>query len=171
MAQDRAKDNDFKQLFLEMYPRLVRYAVSLLGDGNEARDVVGDVFEKAWNQFSSLQMETRRSWLYASVRNACLNWLKHQQVEQTNVEALIEATQYDMSTRYEEHERLLQQAEQIARELKEPTCTILRLCYFEHLTYQQATDRLGISPNTVKKHISKALATLRERMKHTNIEN
>lgn len=59
MAQDRAKDNDFKQLFLEMYPRLVRYAVSLLGDGNEARDVVGDVFEKAWNQFSSLQMETR----------------------------------------------------------------------------------------------------------------
>ena len=154
MAQDRAKDNDFKQLFLEMYPRLVRYAVSLLGDGNEARDIVGDVFEKAWNQFSSLQMETRRSWLYASVRNACLNWLKHQQVEQTNVEALIEATRYDMSTRYEEHERLLQQAEQIARELKEPTCTILRLCYFEHLTYQQAADRLGISPNTVKKHIS-----------------
>ncbi len=171
VAQDRAKNNDFKQLFLEMYPRLVRYAVSLLGDGNEARDVVGDVFEKAWNQFSSLQMETRRSWLYASVRNACLNWLKHQQVEQTNVEALIEATRYDMSTRYEEHECLLQQAEQIARELKEPTCTILRLCYFEHLTYQQAADRLGISPNTVKKHISKALATLRERMKYTNIEN
>ena len=171
MAQDRAKDNDFKQLFLEMYPRLVRYAVSLLGDGNEARDIVGDVFEKAWNQFSSLQLETRRSWLYASVRNACLNWLKHQQVEQTNVEALIEATRYDMSTQYEEHERLLQQAEQIARELKEPTCTILRLCYFEHLTYQQAADRLCISPNTVKKHISKALATLRERMKYTNIEN
>ena len=171
MAQDRAKDNDFKQLFLEMYPRLVRYAVSLLGDGNEARDIVGDVFEKAWNQFSSLQMETRRSWLYASVRNACLNWLKHQQVEQTNVEALIEATRYDMSTQYEEHERLLQQAEQIARELKEPTFTILRLCYFEHLTYQQAADRLDISPNTVKKHISKALAILRERMKHTNIEN
>ena len=47
VAQDRAKDNDFKQLFLEMYPRLVRYAVSLLGDGNEARDIVGDVFEKA----------------------------------------------------------------------------------------------------------------------------
>ena len=171
MAQDRAKDNDFKQLFLEMYPRLVRYAVSLLGDSNEVRDVVGDVFEKAWNRFSSLQMETRRSWLYASVRNACLNWLKHQQVEQTNVEALIEATRYDMSTQYEEHERLLQQAEQIARELKEPTCTILRLCYFEHLTYQQAADRLGISPNTGTKPISKALAILRERMTHTNIEN
>ena len=89
VAQDRAKNNDFKQLFLEMYPRLVRYAVSLLGDGNEARDIVGDVFEKAWNQFSSLQMETRRSWLYASVRNACLNWLKHQQVEQTDRKSVV----------------------------------------------------------------------------------
>ena len=77
VVQDRAKNNDFKQLFLEMYPRLVRYAVSLLGDGNEARDIVGDVFEKAWNQFSSLQLETRRSWLYASVRNACPPFLCH----------------------------------------------------------------------------------------------
>ena len=40
MAQDRAKNNDFKQLFLEMYPRLVRYAVSLLGDGNSAAQLI-----------------------------------------------------------------------------------------------------------------------------------
>ncbi len=165
MAQDKARNNDFKQLFMDMYPRLVRYAVSLLGDGNDARDLVGDVFEKAWIQYYSLEKEKRRSWLYASVRNACLNHLKHLHVEQTNVQALTEATKYDMTTDYREHELLLQQAEQIARELKEPTCTILRLCYFEHFTYQQAASRLGISPNTIKKHISKALATLRDRMK------
>ncbi len=166
MAQDKARNNDFKQLFMDMYPLLVRYAVSLLGDGNDARDLVADAFERAWLQYDSLQPETRRGWLYATVRNACLNLLKHQHVEQTNIQALIEATRYDMTTDYREHERLLQQAEQIARELKEPTCTILRLCYFEHLTYQQTADRLGISPNTVKKHISKALAILRERMNY-----
>ena len=165
VAQDKTRNNDFKQLFVDMYPRLVRYAVALLGDGNDARDLVGDVFEKAWSQYDSLEKEKRRSWLYASVRNACLNHLKHLHVEQTNVQALIEATRYDMTTDYREHELLLQQAEQIARELKEPTCTILRLCYFEHLTYQQAANRLAISPNTIKKHISKALATLRDKMK------
>ncbi len=164
VVQDKARNNDFKQLFVDMYPRLVRYAVSLLGDGNDARDLVADVFEKAWSQYDTLEKERRRSWLYASVRNACLNLLKHQHVEQTNVQALVEATRYDMLTDYREHEQLLQQAEQIARELKEPTCTILRLCYFEHLTYQQAANRLGISPNTVKKHISRALRILRERM-------
>lgn len=161
---DKARNNDFKQLFMDMYPRLVRYAVSLLGDGNDARDLVANVFEKAWNQYDTLDRERRKSWLYASVRNACLNHLKHQHVEQTNVQALEEATRYDMTTDYQEHEQLLQQAERIANELKEPTCTILRLCYFERLTYQQAANQLGISPNTVKKHISKALAILRERI-------
>lgn len=164
MEQDRARNNDFKQLFMDMYPRLVRYAVSLLGDGNDARDIVGDVFERAWERYDTLDRDTQRSWLYASVRNACLNRLKHQQVEQVNVQALVEATRYDMLTDYREHECLLQKAEQIVGQLKEPTCTILRLCYFEHLTYQQAADRLGISPNTIKKHISKALAILRASM-------
>lgn len=171
VEQDKVRNNDFKQLFMDMYPRLVRYAVALLGDGNDARDIVGDVFEKAWNRYDVLDKDTQRSWLYAAVRNACINHLKHKKVELQNVQALVEATRYDMMTDYREHELLLQKAEQIVRDLKEPTCTILRLCYFEHLTYQQAADRLGISPNTVKKHISKALAILRANMNNSSLNS
>ena len=93
-----------------------------------------------------------------------LNRLKHLQVEATNLEALREATRMDVATDYREHERLLQQAESIARNLPEPTCTVLRLCYYEHKTYREVAEQLGISPDTVKKHISKALRTLREAM-------
>lgn len=171
VEQDKTRNNDFKQLFMDMYPRLVRYAVSLLGDGNDARDIVGDVFERAWQRYDILDRDTERSWLYAAVRNACINQLKHQKVEQQNVQAIVEATRYDLMTDYREHEQLLQKAEQIVQELKEPTCTILRLCYFEHLTYQQAADRLGISPNTIKKHISKALAILREKMNESTLNS
>ena len=71
----------------------------------------------------------------------------------------------DVKSNYREHEALLQKAETIARSLPEPTCTILRLCYYEHLTYREVAQQLGISPDTVKKHISKALRTLREAMK------
>ena len=38
----------FGQMFTELYPRLVRYATQLLGDGEEARDIVGSVMEQAW---------------------------------------------------------------------------------------------------------------------------
>ena len=58
-----------------------------------------------------------------------------------------------------------QKAEAIARSLPEPTCTVLRLCYWEKKTYREVAEHLGISPDTVKKHISKALQMLREEMK------
>ena len=154
----------FGQMFTELYPRLVRYATQLLGDGEEARDIVGSVMEQAWKQFEKLEPENRGAWLYTAARNACLNRLKHLQVEATNLEALREATRMDVATDYREHERLLQQAESIARNLPEPTCTVLRLCYYEHKTYREVAEQLGISPDTVKKHISKALRTLREAM-------
>lgn len=36
-------------MFTEMYPRMVRYASQLMGDGEEARDIVSEVMEQARN--------------------------------------------------------------------------------------------------------------------------
>ena len=126
--------------------------------------MVSEVFGKAWQEFDSLSDEAS-AWLYTATRNGCLNQLKHQQVEQEHIEAIVLATQADVDNGYWEHEILLQKAESVARSLPEPTCTVLRLCYWEKKTYQQVAEELGISPDTVKKHISKALQMLREAMK------
>ncbi len=114
---------------------------------------------------NQLDEADRGGWIYTAVRNTCLNRMKHLQVERDNAKALYEATLADVKSNYREHEALLQKAKTIARSLPEPTCTILRLCYYEHLTYREVAQQLGISPDTVKKHISKALRTLREAMK------
>ena len=155
----------FHALFVEMYPKLVRYAASLLGDADEARDVVSDVFERAWQRYRTLDGENDRAWLYTAVRNACLNRLKHLQVEREHVDAVIEATRADMAEGYRQHEALLRRAEVIAHSLPEPTRSILRMCYWDKQTYRQVAEHFGISPDTVKKHISKALRTLREAMR------
>ena len=161
------KEERFRELFLLMHPKLIRYATTLMGDADEAKDIVSEVFGRAWENFSSLGDEAS-AWLYTATRNACLNRLKHLQVEQTHIEAIVLATQADVDNGYWEHEILLQKAEAIARSLPEPTCTVLRLCYLEKKTYQQVAEELGISPDTVKKHISKALRMLREEMKEGN---
>ena len=158
------KEERFRELFLAMHPKLIRYATTLMGDADEAKDIVSEVFGKAWENFSSLDDEAS-SWLYTATRNGCLNRLKHLQVEQSHIEAIVLATQADVDNGYWEHEALLQKAEAIARSLPEPTCTILRLCYWEKKTYREVADQLGISPDTVKKHIGKALQMLREEMK------
>ena len=157
------KEGRFRELFLSMHPKLIRYATTLIGDADEAKDMVSDVFGRAWEEFERLG-ESPSAWLYTATRNACLNRLKHLQVEQAHIEAIVLATQADVDNGYWEHEALLQKAEAIARSLPEPTCTVLRLCYWEKKTYQQVAGQLGISPDTVKKHISKALRMLREEM-------
>lgn len=161
----RSKEERFREMFMEMHPKLVRFATQLMGDADEAKDMVSEVMEQAWTTFDTLETSTRSAWLYTAVRNKCLNRLKHLQVEQTHIEAVVEATRADADNGYREHEALLQQAERIARSLPEPTSTILRCCYWEKKTYKQVAEQLGISPDTVKKHISKALRTLREAMK------
>lgn len=163
--KSQTKREAFGQMFTEMYPRMVCYASQLTGDGEEARDIVSEVMEQAWKHFEQLDEADRGGWIYTAVRNTCLNRMKHLQVERDNAKALYEATLADVKSNYREHEALLQKAETIARSLPEPTCTILRLCYYEHLTYREVALQLGISPDTVKKHISKALRTLREAMK------
>lgn len=156
------KEEHFERLFSEMYPRLVRFATTLMDNTEEAKDIVSETMEQAWKEFDQLKENTRSAWLYAAVRNGCLNRLKHLNVEQQHIDRLTEVTRAEMNQGYRAHEALLQQAENIARSLPEPTCTILRSCYWEKKTYQQVADELGISPDTVKKHISKALRTLRE---------
>ena len=157
------KEKRFRELFLAMHPKLIRYATTLMGNADEAKDIVSEVFGKTWENFTSLDDEAS-AWLYTATRNGCLNRLKHLQVEQSHIEAIILATQTDVDNGYWEHERLLQKAEAIARSLPEPTCTILRLCYWEKKTYREVAEQLDISPDTVKKHISKALQILREEM-------
>ena len=163
----KASDEEqrFHTLFVEMYPKLVRYAAALMTDADEARDIVSDVFERAWQRHATLDDENGHALLYAAVRNACLNRLKHLQVEREHLEAVIEATRADMADNYRQHEVLLRRAEEIAHSLPEPTRSILRMCYWDKQTYRQVAEHLGISPDTVKKHISKALRILRETMK------
>ena len=163
----KASDEEqrFHTLFVEMYPKLVRYAAALMTDADEARNIVSDVFERAWQRHATLDDESGHAWLYAAVRNACLNRLKHLQVEREHLEAVIEATRADMADNYRQHEVLLRRAEEIAHSLPEPTRSILRMCYWDKQTYRQVAEHLGISPDTVKKHISKALRTLRETMR------
>ena len=156
----------FHALFTEMYPKLVRYATALVDDIDEAKDVVSDVFERAWQRYDTLDEETDHAWLYTAVRNACLNRLKHLQVEREHIDAVVEATRADMADGYRQHEALLRRAEEIARNLPEPTRSILRMCYWDKQTYRQVAEHFGISPDTVKKHISKALQMLREEIVH-----
>lgn len=165
MTSRNDNKEQFHRMFLRHYPRLVRLATQFTGDGDEARDIVADVMETAWRRHAGMEEGCLGAWLYRCVRNACLNRLRHIKVENCHMADLIEATKAATDGDYLRRERLLTYVEAVAGSLKEPTRSIIRMCYYEHMTHAQAAERLGISPETVKKHIRKAFDAIRSSIK------
>ena len=81
----RRSHRAFERIFKEMGPRLYRFAFSYLMNAEMAEDVVQDTFMHFWSVLGTLPEDTRVStYLYASVKNSCLNYYKHHKQHQNN---------------------------------------------------------------------------------------
>ena len=154
---------DFDAIFRKYYDALYIFARQFL-DEDESHDVVTAAFEDVWVNFANIQKETVRSYLYKDVRNKCLDILRHSKYEQAYVSYLENLTQEYNNV--EEHIEELERAKAIQRAislLKSPTFEIFTACYVDNLSYKETAEQMGISINTVKKHIKIALKFFRER--------
>ncbi len=69
----------FKQLFSDYYSPLCLFAAKYLTDLEVSKDLVQDVFVKLWERkVQIISGQTVKSFLYVSVRNACLNYIRNQ---------------------------------------------------------------------------------------------
>ena len=73
----------FKLLYLENAPRLIFYASKYV-DSDTAEDLVHDIFIKIWQKKEIYSVEEGlKTYLFRSVQNACLDYLKHKSIEKT----------------------------------------------------------------------------------------
>lgn len=153
---------EFEQLYKGNYARLYYYAFQFISDTETCKDIVNDVFEKTWNLYESLQQETITAYLYANVRNKCIDHLRHSLVKEQYAEFYKAVTQEEADNGFGEREERIARIEKVIEELTDPTQTILKECYYENKKYQEVADEFGMSINGVKKHIMKALRLIRE---------
>ena len=79
----------YHQLYNEYYKALVLYAINFLSSQQAAEDIVQDLFATMWEKkMRFLSLHSFRTYLYNSIRNASLNYLKHQNVESLYLERL-----------------------------------------------------------------------------------
>lgn len=162
MQNSFLKIHRFEQLYKENYARLYYYAFRFITDEEVCKDMVNDVFEKAWQNFESLRPETAAAYLYAQTRNRCIDYWRHRQVEEQYSDFYRIVTEEDTDIAPDEMEERMQRIEAIIEQLTDPTKTILKECYFNNKKYQEVAEKFGISIHGVKKHIMKALRLLRE---------
>lgn len=72
----------FRELFMNFYKSLVCYAMGYVNEKEQAEDIVQELFMQIWESKTRyMSYMSFKTFLYTSVRNACLNLLKHKEVE------------------------------------------------------------------------------------------
>ncbi len=163
----------FGQLFNLYYPRLKRYAFCLLKDDAEAEDLVQDVFVQFWQSTPGFQDENKvGSYLYTSVKNRCLNLLKHKFIEKKYVlnaleneaEELYHISLAETDEFISMEKRLKNELEKIISEMPEKCRTAFRLRWFEGKKIREIAEIMEISTTMVDKHLAKGLETARQKL-------
>ena len=161
----------FRQFFEDMYPRMMSLACRFVAD-DVAKDMVQEAVISFWEQKSSLPVSNLQSYLYRSVQNNCLNYIKHNRIV-TNYEnrvRIAEARIQYLNELSDDNDIIrnieskdIQAALQVALDKLPPKCReAFILCYFEDLSYKEIAQRMNISHRTVEVHVQKALKQLKK---------
>jgi RNA polymerase sigma-70 factor, ECF subfamily len=154
----------FEALFREHYRALCAFARQYMKDAEKAEDLVQDLFFRLWQDRAKIQVTMSvKAYLFASVRNRCLNAVAVQsRVRSLNDEEDEAVFEEDVSE--EERTHRLARVHAAIEALPEERRKVFKLSRYEGLKYQEIADRLGISVKTVENQMGKALKTLREEL-------
>jgi RNA polymerase sigma-70 factor (ECF subfamily) len=154
----------FEKVFKTYFKALHAYAFTILRDDTIAEEMVQIVFMKIWEKKGHLALQTSlKAYLYRSVYNESMNYLKHQKVKlkyQVHTQHHMKQDT-DNASHQMQHNELEDRLHKALNELPEGCRTIFQLSRFEELKYQEIADRLQISIKTVENQMGKALKTLR----------
>ena len=160
------KERQFERLFHSEYGRMYRAAHILLGDADEAKDAVQDVFAHIWDDSVVLREESQRVFLLTCVRNHCLNIIaqrqRHKETERqlamddvsTNTDSLLGKSDEELISLVRQY---------IDEHLTPQTARIIRMRYDDEQSYKDISGKLGISLSAVNKHIVQGMRKLRQK--------
>lgn len=156
----------FDEVFRLWYATLVRVGTALLRDVDAAEEVAQDVMHELWRRRETLEPDVSvRGYLLRSIRNRCLNHLRHLRVRretEADVEALYEAP---LSADQPIVAQELAEAVRVAFDELPPRCReVFELSRIRGLKYAEIAEALGISQKTVEAQMGKALRVMRERL-------
>jgi len=156
----------FERVFKSEFKNLYSYACSILKDEAAAEEMVQQVFYKLWEKRGTIQeLQSVTAYLYRSVHNECLNYLKHAKVKSAHqAYAAYTSKEADLPPDQVTLKELQNQIDSAIQELPEQCRAVFQMSRYEDLKYKDIADRMGISVKTVENQMGKALRTLRTKL-------
>ena len=154
---------ELETLFRQRYSEMIRLARILLGNDDEAADVVQDIFLKLAD---SDALPKSDGYLLTAVRNACLNRIRQMQRHEQVKNLLPIEVEADLQPIDKRLERLEEIAAFVDEQLQEPHRSIFHLRFDDDLTIATIAQRLDLNPNTTYKYLSQSIQQIRNHFKH-----
>lgn len=162
---DRAQ---FDLLFKSHFQYLCNFSNQYVEDFEAAQDITQKAFITLWEKRSDIDPKLSiKSYLFTIVKNRSLNYIRDNQKFRSKV---LDIDCGDIEIGVEEahfaEEELRQQIEQALATLPEKCRKVFEMSRFQDKKYKEIAAELEIAQKTVEAHMSKAIKTLREYLKH-----
>ncbi len=162
---NKGSDKAFKWLYDEYFVLLRYYGLRYLKDIDEIDDIIQELYVHIWEmrgQFSSLPKI--RAYLFQSVRNRCLNKIRHNQVIAKSEEYLkgqeSEDSVLENLIKLEVFDELMTAFNKLPEGARQVYWMSLN-----GLSHKEISEKLKISVNTIKTHKMRANAFLKKELK------
>lgn len=167
----KSDESAFRELFMDSYNPLMRYAKTFIRDEDAVRDILQEVYVHLWEIRLRIDEEkSLQALLYKMTRNRCLNHLGAK--SPARLENLAPADQPTVEpdtgeTDDDDGMALQRDLYQWIEELPDRQREAFELSRFEGLDHQEIAEVMECAPRTVNNHIVSALKTLRDRLQYS----
>lgn len=161
----------FQNRVLPVKNKLFRFALHMLGNEDEAKDVIQEVFIRVWKGRDKLaDIENMEAWCMRITKNLSLDKLrlqKRMKIQATYESVTIQHPDVTPDVRAELHESM-QNITQLMAGLPEKQRQIIHLRDVEGYTYNEICDILELDMNQVKVNLFRARNAVREKLMKIN---
>ncbi len=164
----------FEELFVEYRPLVLRVALRILGNADDAEDIAQEVFTKVWKGIGEFNHDSSlKTWIYRITVNACLDcarkpWRRFDidgaPLEEMLHEPVANASLRDQRTA--ERSLLVKEKSVLLRRaigrLKPHLKAVFVMKEIEDMSYEQISSHLGLSLGTISSRLNRARKALQE---------
>ena len=157
----------YTAIYARYHSSLYLFAYNRLGNREEAKDIIHELFLSLWEKRSTLTLtQNLRVYLYTAVRNRILDLIKHQKVAARYIESFQEFVEANHPAPDEQLElsQLHEQIELAIQSLPEKMRLVFEMSRKVNFSRKEIAQELGLSEQTVKSHIHHAIKILKMKL-------
>ena len=163
-VMDKRTMKAFDEIYARYWKKLYLFAYSILEDREVCEDIVQDIFTYLYTKRKELSISELKPYLFQSIKFQVIKHLRNDKIAQHHVERINSISFSNHTEEMVNFRELEASLERHLNELPERCREIFKLSRQQNLTNEEIADQLGLSVQTVKNQISKALTYLRSKL-------